>query len=64
MEVGKLQHGARKAADSEKDSDEDLEQDNNDKKEDDEDFGLDENEKIKYNLKNSSSVYYKITHSI
>ena len=30
-----------------------------------EDFeNLDETEKIKYNLKNSSKVYYKITHSI
>jgi SNF2 family DNA or RNA helicase len=25
---------------------------------------MDENEKIKYNLKNSSKVYYNITHSI
>ena len=34
-------------------------------KEEDVDFdNLDENDKIKYNLRNSSTVYYKITHAI
>lgn len=36
----------------------------NKKDEDDELDNLCEEEKIKYNLKNSSNVYYKITHSI
>jgi len=36
-----------------------------DKEEEDIDFeNLDENDKIKYNLKNSSTVYYKISHAI
>jgi SNF2 family DNA or RNA helicase len=33
-------------------------------KEEEDGFGIDDNDKIKSNLKNSSSTYYKITHSI
>ena len=33
-------------------------------KEDEDIMDLGEEDKIKYNLKNSSNVYYKITHSI
>ena len=45
-------------------SEEDPDQPEPEEKEEEDLEGLDENERIKYNLKNSSNSYYKITHSI
>jgi hypothetical protein len=45
-------------------SEEDLDKPEPEEKEEEDLDDLDENERIKYNLKNSSNSYYKITHSI
>lgn len=64
-EVDKLRKGNSLKKDDmgDEESDEEGNQGIEEKKEDELDQ-MDENEKIKYNLKNSSKVYYKITHSI
>ena len=64
-EVNRIRQGGKKkhvgAMDEEMSEEENKDEPNEEKVDID---ALDENEKIKYNLKNSSKVYYKITHSI
>ena len=64
MEAGKLQGGKKKIKASDQGSDEEQVGDQAENKEDEDIMDLGEEDKIKYNLKNSSNVYYKITHSI
>jgi|APSaa5957512535_1039671.scaffolds.fasta_scaffold703422_1 hypothetical protein len=67
MEVNKIRQGAHKKVTENGDEDSDNETKNFyqlDEKEREEFDNLDEDSKIKFNLRNSSKVYYNITHSI
>lgn len=58
------QGAAKKQKNEDENSEEEPEQAEAEEKEDEDLDHLDENDRIKYNLKNSSNIYYKITHSI